>query len=72
MLNQEIEVIDNIIYASKLPTLGHDPCKILQAKQKQTAAVLRILKGLLGRSITWDQQPSRWYILHQYELSRFY
>lgn len=69
MLNQETEVIDNIIYASKLPTLGRDPCQILQAKQKQTAAVLRILQGLLGRRITWDQQSSRWYILHRYELS---
>lgn len=69
MLNQDTEVIDNIIYASKLPTLGRDPWQILQAKQKRTAAVLRILQGLLRRHSAWDQQSSRWYILHRYQLS---
>lgn len=69
MLTQETRLTDNIIYASQLPTLGCDPCQILQGKQKQTAAALRILQGLLGRCIRWDQQSLRWHILHHSELS---
>lgn len=69
MLTQETGVIENFIYASQLPTLGCDPCQILQGKQKQTAAALRILQGLLGRCRRWDQQSWRWHILQHCELS---